>query len=342
MYMCKRNILVFMGLMLAMAAFGFGAGQVAAQPAPVYALPPNIVPNPAMGFNQNVNYTLPNFSQSPNIRKFVDSLPGLGVPGCTPGTGTAPNVTGGTCNQNNLGQYIPIAVPDTTTYPGSAFYNIAASNYSVQVNSDLPPTAFRGYLQVKGIGAGQTNDTAIGGVSQYLGPAIIARRYDPSKTAGAPSLGNLFGTGGNGWPVRMMFNNMLPLSNNATTCATPAVPPGYVCRWIPPSWVQAWDRWGRLRMARQLAIWGLAASMCNMFTENRITIPHLHGGHTPWISDGTPHQWITPAGDPIPGTAITGFPWGMKKGPSFENVPDMIGTAPSCVGGATVLHAFRQ
>ena len=32
------------------------------------------------------------------------------------------------------------------------------------------------------------------------------------------------------------------------------------------------------------------------YTENRAEI-HLHGGNTPWISDGTPHQWITPAGE---------------------------------------------
>ena len=32
------------------------------------------------------------------------------------------------------------------------------------------------------------------------------------------------------------------------------------------------------------------------YTENRATL-HLHGGITPWISDGTPHQWITPAGE---------------------------------------------
>src|SRR4029078_2855121 len=32
------------------------------------------------------------------------------------------------------------------------------------------------------------------------------------------------------------------------------------------------------------------------YTENRATL-HLHGGITPWISDGTPHQWTTPAGD---------------------------------------------
>ena len=32
------------------------------------------------------------------------------------------------------------------------------------------------------------------------------------------------------------------------------------------------------------------------YTQNRATL-HLHGGFTPWISDGTPHQWITPAGE---------------------------------------------
>ena len=36
------------------------------------------------------------------------------------------------------------------------------------------------------------------------------------------------------------------------------------------------------------------------FKDNRATL-HLHGGVTPWISDGTPHQWITPANrdDPL-------------------------------------------
>jgi FtsP/CotA-like multicopper oxidase with cupredoxin domain len=48
------------------------------------------------------------------------------------------------------------------------------------------------------------------------------------------------------------------------------------------------------------------------YTENRAVI-HLHGGHTPWISDGTPHQWITPAGED------TQYP----KGVSVQNVPDM-------------------
>jgi len=51
---------------------------------------------------------------------------------------------------------------------------------------------------------------------------------------------------------------------------------------------------------------------CAMYPQNRAAI-HLHGGRTPWISDGTPHQWIVPAGE------ITPF----KKGVSLQNVPDM-------------------
>ena len=48
------------------------------------------------------------------------------------------------------------------------------------------------------------------------------------------------------------------------------------------------------------------------FTQNRATL-HLHGGNTPWISDGTQHQWITPAGE------NTHYP----KGVSVAYVPDM-------------------
>jgi FtsP/CotA-like multicopper oxidase with cupredoxin domain len=55
------------------------------------------------------------------------------------------------------------------------------------------------------------------------------------------------------------------------------------------------------------------------YTQNRATL-HLHGGRTPWISDGTPHQWITPAGE-----STTTF----LKGDSFQNVSDMVGpTSP--------------
>lgn len=49
-----------------------------------------------------------------------------------------------------------------------------------------------------------------------------------------------------------------------------------------------------------------------LYTENRSAV-HLHGGDTPWISDGTPHQWLTPAGE------TTSYP----NGASLASVPDM-------------------
>lgn len=55
-----------------------------------------------------------------------------------------------------------------------------------------------------------------------------------------------------------------------------------------------------------------------MYAETRSNI-HLHGGDTIWISDGTPHQWITPVGE------ITNY----HKGDSFSNVPDMVGVGKS-------------
>ncbi len=76
------------------------------------AAPLNPLYPPGIGFNPAVDYTLPNFSQSPNIRKFMDSLPGLSA-----------------ANKNNLGQYIPVAVPNTTTYPGSDFYDIGCKAF---------------------------------------------------------------------------------------------------------------------------------------------------------------------------------------------------------------------
>ncbi len=50
------------------------------------------------------------------------------------------------------------------------------------------------------------------------------------------------------------------------------------------------------------------------YSVNRVLF-HLHGGDNPWISDGTPHQWVTPPGE------TTSY----LKGVSFKNVPDMIG-----------------
>ena len=94
------------------------------------------------------------------MRKFVNELPGLGA-------GAA----------NNLGQYIPVAVPDTTTYPGTDYYIIELVEYTEQMHSDLPPTTLRGYRQAGG-------------------PANVSwhRPSSPQKDS----------------PVRILFRNLLP------------------------------------------------------------------------------------------------------------------------------------
>ena len=66
------------------------------------------------------------------IRKFLHSLP-------------LPN------KPNDIGNYIPVAVPDITSYPGQHYYEIAAVEYSQKIHSDLPKaTSLRGFVQVTG------------------------------------------------------------------------------------------------------------------------------------------------------------------------------------------------
>ncbi len=255
---------------------------------------------PGIGFNPAVDYTKPNFSQSPNIRKFINGLPGLGLSGCTqtgPGTGN--------CNENNLGQYIPVAVPDTTTFPGSEYYVIGVGQYQKQMNTDLPASGatLRGYYQINGTDHSQ----------QHLGPAVIAHTYNPVMPPGYvnPSTGFT-----NGKPVRFRFENHL------------AVSPGDALP-LPVDTVGVMGAgMGPVDLTGATCDYGSGA-ICASYTQNRAVI-HLHGGNTPWISDGTPHQWITPAGDLSP----------LRKGMSFNNVPDMVntpaGAQPNVVNGVSV------
>ena len=63
------------------------------------------------------------------------------------------------------------------------------------------------------------------------------------------------------------------------------------------------------------------------YSDNRATL-HLHGGLTPWISDGTPHQWTVPVGEYATAT--------YKRGSSTQFVPDMFFDAtglPVTTGG---------
>ncbi len=56
------------------------------------------------------------------------------------------------------------------------------------------------------------------------------------------------------------------------------------------------------------------------YTNNRAAV-HLHGGNTPWISDGTQHQWTAPVGQSS--TWAAPYTGQDLKGWSVQDVPDM-------------------
>ncbi|MDO8963903.1 MAG: multicopper oxidase domain-containing protein [Coriobacteriia bacterium] len=188
-----------------------------------------------------------NWAYSPLIRKFVDTLPGLGA-----------------SKANNLGHYLSVAHPDTTTYPGSDYYEIELRQYTQKLHSDLPETTLRGYVQVNYGTDSDGHNTIHPDDISYLGPTILASK---------------------GRPVRIKFTNKLPIGDG-----------------------------GDLFLPVDTSVMGAGEGPdgVTMYKQNRATL-HLHGGKTVWISDGTPHQWITPAGEDTP----------YPKGVSVKNVPDM-------------------
>ena len=207
------------------------------------------------------------YDTTPGIQKFVDALPQLGPTGA-----------------NGLGQYLPIAVPETRAAVGNApeadYYEIAAVQYTQQMNSSLPATTLRGYVQVsttavpgKHIALTYPDGTAVlnnAGAQvyavdnpQYLGPIIIAQKDRP---------------------VRVKFDNYTPKGTG-----------------------------GNLFLPVDPTIMGAGTGPNGgMYSQNRATL-HLHGGVTPWISDGTPDQWTSPA------SQTEQYPKGVSTG----YVPDM-------------------
>lgn len=202
------------------------------------------------------------------IRKFVDSLPGLG-----------------SAAANDLGQYIPVAIPDTTTFTGSDYYEVGLVQYTEKLSKDLPPTTLRGYVQLETpANAGQSKHIALTypdgspildatgaqvfavDKPEYLGPTIVAQSNRP---------------------VRVKFTNYLPSGS-------------------------AGDLFLPVDTTLMGAGMGPLGAGAGNYTQNRATL-HLHGGATPWISDGTPYQWTTPAAD------LSAY----QRGVSVQFVPDM-------------------
>jgi FtsP/CotA-like multicopper oxidase with cupredoxin domain len=248
------------------------------------------------------------------IKKFVDTLPGLTEAGA-----------------NNLGQYIPVAQPDTTTFPDADYYVIGVVQHRERMSSSLPAegTLLREYVQlstsvVPGKQVSLVQDNLDGstspvmmpdGVTQavgvddphYLGPTIVAQKDRA---------------------VRIVFYNLLPKGADGDLFLptdTSLMGSGDT----PDAMNAPFDQGtvtDEVRNPKCTEKYDAPALRVDCFTENRATL-HLHGGVTPWISDGTPHQWITPANDSAK--------W--PQGVSVQNVPDMIGAAkpadvPDCDG----------
>ena len=185
------------------------------------------------------------------IRKFVDTMPSLQIAGVTAG----------------------LPPTDTTTFPGSDYYEIALVEFTQQMHADLPATKLRGYVQVPSGSVGCPSAPT----PSYLGPIILAAKNRP---------------------VRVKFTNCLPTGAG-----------------------------GNLFIPVDTTYMGAGNGPDGLpYLENRATL-HLHGGATPWISDGTPHQWTVPVGEST----------SHQIGDSTQFVPDMffdstgkVTTVPQC------------
>ena len=237
-------------------------------------------------FGAIVDVTATTPTISGGIRKFVDGLPGLNA-------------------ANNLGQLISVASADTATYAGADYYEIAVVQYREKMHSDLPPTLLRGYVQLKAC-------TAPGAIP--LSNAMLTGPDVPTGYCGVTAPHYLGATiaATKDKPVRILFRNLLPTGQGGDLFIPTDIT--VMGSGMGPS------MWGMPETTPQTPTCGLDPKPAGCYTENRAVL-HLHGGRTPWISDGTPHQWITPFGerDHLTDTGAAT----ENKGDSVEYVPDM-------------------
>ncbi|UCF93130.1 MAG: multicopper oxidase domain-containing protein [Desulfobacterales bacterium] len=245
------------------------------------------------------------------IKKFQDGLPKL----CDPSV-AAPNPGNCTDAANNLGQYVPLAVPDTTTFPGDDYYVIALVQTREQMNTSLPPTLLREYVQLETTdNAGWSKNVQL--ANENLDPNLLPT---PILINGQPVFGvdnpHFLGpviAAAKDRPVRVLFYNLLPtgqggdlfIPKDSTIMGSGPHPQSN------PALFDPLDD-GTVMDAVRNPFCTENPSDPDCFKDNRATL-HLHGGITPWISDGTPHQWNTPGGEDTP------YPEGVSQ----RNVPDM-------------------
>lgn len=245
------------------------------------------------------------------IKKFQDELPLL----CDPSVA-------GSCAaaSNNLGQYLPLGVPDTTTFPGADYYVIALVQHREQMNSSFPAqgTLLREYVQLE-TATNASWSESVPLVNHLIdGTTIPALMPDGSQAVGIGEphyLGPII-QANKDRPVRIVFYNLLPTGVDGDLFL-PVDSTFMGSGMGPMEMMEPVDEGSVLDAVRNPMCGEADRSMMDRmmcFAENRATL-HLHGGITPWISDGTPHQWITPANE------MTSWPEGV----AVRQVPDMVG-----------------
>jgi FtsP/CotA-like multicopper oxidase with cupredoxin domain/fibronectin type 3 domain-containing protein len=275
------------------------------------------------------------------LRKFVDKLP-------VPGTAAS---------ANNLGQYIPVAVAEKWVTPQGTltnddYYELAMVEFSERVHSDLKgATLLRGYVQIataqwlvanpgKGVALFYPGTRNADGTFVPGAPIILPDTGAQAIAVEAPhALGPAI-LATSGVAVRLKVRNLLPFGRATKDAAGNVI-----------------ARNGDLFLPVDKTIIGsgVAADGVTYYTENRASV-HLHGGDSPWISDGTPYQWFAPAAEavtisaeqaamaaaataanrPVPAfTPVSEF----LRGPSAKNVPDMPDPGP---GAMTFYYPNRQ
>jgi len=307
------------------------------------------------------------------LRKFVDPLPLLGKPQTLS--------DGVTVKYIPVAVPAKWVKPDGTA-SGDDYYEIASVEYREKFHSDLKKAStLRGYVQIDqfathGLTApsGWTSKAvpltypdgspimvnktdaagklAVDGAGayvkvqakavdnpHYLGPIIQATSTNAVSVA----------MGLQGAPTRIKFHNLLPAGRATTTTTTiPELvfdPASATNAWVDKTVATVVARNGDMFLPLDPSVPGSGFGPDGMhtYTQNRTNI-HLHGGDTPWISDGGPHTWIAPIGEndaSVAGSIASGTPEGLPldpslapdflRGPGALNVPDMNDPGPGAM-----------
>jgi hypothetical protein len=251
------------------------------------------------------------------IRKFLNPLPlpklpgGASVPAVQGKTFfVAPSVLDNT--PVSLGKYIPVAIPTKWINPTGQvttddYYEIAAVEYKEKMHTDLAnPTVLRGYVQIDpastdshaGINNQELPIAGSLGVPLFqvdgLTPIMMPR---PDIYNTLTSATHITGTDGVNYALVQAYSVDYPHYFGPIFTASRNVPTRIkFINLLPAGRASGTVRNGDifLPVDESLSGAGFGPDGKIKYTQNRANI-HLFGGDTPWISNGNPHQWITPA-----------------------------------------------